>query len=96
MSPINEEVGFAVVRIDRHGELPSSYLRSFVAVGRNGLQQLAFGNRAAAHLFRSRAEAEDVTRRLRRRVSAADYDYRIEEIEAAAAAIAPEVGVSSL
>lgn len=99
MSPTNDEGGFAVVRIDRHGELPSSYLRSFVVAGRNGLQRLVFGDRAAAHLFESRAEAEDVARRLRRRVSAADYDYRVEEVEAAAAAVAseaaPEVGASS-
>lgn len=89
MSPTNERCGFAVVRIDRRGELPASYLRSFAVAGRNGLQRLAFGDRAAAHPFESRAEAEDVARRLRRRISGVDYDYRVETATAAAVASQP-------
>jgi len=70
---------FVVARVDRRGELPKTYLRNFALVGRNGLRELAFGSADTAHLFDRRAEAEDIARKLRRRVSHAEYDYRAEE-----------------
>jgi len=72
---------FAVVRVDRRGEWSPSYLRTFAVTGRNGLRQQTFGERAEAHLFEGRAEAEDIARRLRRRVSATEYDYQVREVE---------------
>jgi len=71
--------GFAIVRAHRNGDVPRDYLRSFLIVGRSGLAQLAYGPRAAAHLFEGRGEAEDVQRRLRRRTAIGGYDYFIEE-----------------
>jgi hypothetical protein len=70
---------FLVARVDRHGELPTTYLRRFTLVGRNGLREVAFGPAGAAHLFERRAEAEDVARKLRRRVSGMECDYRVED-----------------
>jgi hypothetical protein len=72
--------GFAVVRVDRHGELPAAYLRGFDFAGRHGLRRLTFGPRPAAHLFERHADAEEVARRLRRRISAIDHDYVVEEM----------------
>lgn len=86
MTPTDEDRGFAVLRIDPRGELPPSYLRSFALAGRNGLQRLAFGGRAAAYVFDSRADAEDIARRLRRRVSGAQYEYRVEAVTREASA----------
>ena len=83
----NENSRFVVARLDRRGELPTTYLRKFALVGRNGLQQLTFGPATAAHVFESRSEAEDIARRLRRRVSDAGYDFRAEE--APAGVVAP-------
>ncbi len=75
----NEIPRFVVARADRRSELPTTYLRHFALVGRNGLRELAFGPAATAHLFERRGEAEDVARKLRRRVSGAEYDYSAEE-----------------
>jgi len=75
----NETPRFVVARVDRRGELPTTYLRNFALVGRNGLRELAFGPAATAHLFDRRAEAEDIARKLGRRVSHAEYEYRAEE-----------------
>ena len=71
---------FTVVRFDREGDLSPTYLRDFTLAGAYGLKQFAFDERAEAYIFEDRAEAEDVARRLRRRISAADYDYRVEEV----------------
>jgi hypothetical protein len=79
----NGNLRFVVARVHRRGELPATYLRKFVLAGRNGLQQLAFGPATAAHVFERRAEAEDVARRLRRRASSTEYDFRAEEAPAA-------------
>jgi hypothetical protein len=76
----NDAFGFAIARVDRLGQLPSTYLRSFALTGRKGLRELAFGAPAAAHLFERRDEAEEVARRLRRRVSSKDFDYVVEEM----------------
>jgi hypothetical protein len=75
----NEISRFVVARVDRHGELPTTYLRHFALVGRHGLRGLDFGPVATAHLFDQRAEAEDIARKLRRRVSNAEFDYGAEE-----------------
>ena len=75
----NETSRFVVVRADRGGERPSRYLRSVAVVGRHGLRGLAFGPAETAHCFERRAEAEDIARRLRRRVSQAEYEFRAEE-----------------
>lgn len=83
MTTNNEGSGFTVVRVDRCGELPWTYLRAFVLAGRNGLHHLAFGPPAAAYVFERRAEAEEVARRLRRRISATDHDYLVEEVSRA-------------
>ncbi len=42
MATDNEVSGFAVARVDRHGNLPRTYLRAFALAGRNGLHHLAF------------------------------------------------------
>ena len=75
----NEAPRFVVVRVDRRGVLPTAYLRSFALAGRNGLRELAFGPAAAAHLFDRGAEAEDIARKLHRRVSHTEYEYSAEE-----------------
>jgi hypothetical protein len=75
----SEVSSFVVARVDRRGQLPPTYLRKFALAGRNGLQQLAFGPRSTAHFFERHAEAEDIARRLRRRVSQADYEFIAEE-----------------
>lgn len=80
MQTANAVSGFTVVRVDRRGELLPTYLRSYALAGRNGLQRLAFSERAVAHVFESRAEAEDIARRLRRRISGSHYDYQVEEV----------------
>lgn len=72
--------GFLIVRAHRNGDVPRDYLRSFLTVGRSGLANLAYGPRAAAHLFEGRGEAEDVQRRLRRRAAIGGYDYFIEAL----------------
>jgi len=72
--------GFVIVRAHRNGDVPRDYLRGFLIVGRSGLANLAYGPRAAAHLFERRGEAEDVQRRLRRRTAIGGYDYFIEEV----------------
>lgn len=74
-----------VVRNDRGGERPPAYLRGFVLAGRAGVKQLSFGQRVDAHVFESRAEAEDVARRLRRRISGGDYVFGVEEVSQAPA-----------
>jgi len=74
----NETPRFVVARVDRRGALPTTYLQHFALVGRNGLRGLAFGPAATAHLFDRQAEAEDIARKLRRRVSGAEYEYRAE------------------
>lgn len=57
-------------------DLPSRFRR-----GRpHRLQQLGFGPRAPAHLFELRTEAEDVARRLPRRLSAKDHEYVAMEV----------------
>lgn len=71
---------FVLMRTDRRGELPPSYLRGFALAGRNGLRQLGFGPRASALLFEHRAEAEDIARRLRRRVSTKEHDYVVVDV----------------
>lgn len=71
---------FILMRADPRGELPPTYLRGFAVAGRNGLQHLGFGPRASAHLFEVRTEAEDVARRLRRRLSAKDHEYVVMEV----------------
>jgi hypothetical protein len=76
----NQTSGFVVMRVDRRGELEPTYLRSFAPAGRNGVRQLGFGPRSAAHLFERRSEAEDIARRLRRRVSATEHDYVVAEV----------------
>jgi len=86
--------GFVVARLDRHGQLSPTYLQKFALAGRNGLKQLAFGPPGTAHLFERRAEAEDVARRLRRRVSQADYQFIAEEAPAAADAVEGALGRS--
>ena len=68
----SETSSFDVARVDQRGQLPPTYLRNFALAGRNGLRQLAFGPRNTAHLFGRCAEAEDIARRLRRRVSQVD------------------------
>lgn len=80
MTQTNADRRFIVVRFDRRGERSPNYLRAFVRAGRNGLKQLAFGQRAEAHIFEERVEAEDIARRLRRRILAGDYGYRVEEV----------------
>ena len=70
---------FVIARKDRRGELAITYLRNFALVGRHGLRDLAFGPADTAHLFDDRAEAEDIARKLRRRVAHAEYEYRAEE-----------------
>jgi hypothetical protein len=80
MAAMNTIHKFTVARVDRRGEWAPTYLRAFAPTGRNGLKQLAFGERAEAYVFEGRAEAEDVARRLRRRVSATDYDYQVVEV----------------
>ncbi len=80
MNVTNEVRGFVIVRVDRTGAIPRTYLRSFAPAGRNGLQRVAFGERSVAHAFESRTEAEDVARRLGRRISGTTYDYRVEQI----------------
>lgn len=90
MTAEHESHGFTVVRVDRRGEFLPSYLRSFALAGRNGLRALAFGDRAVAHIFESRVDAEDIARRLRRRLSGTQYDYRIEEVVREAEAIPSE------
>ncbi len=85
------EKDFVVARVDLEGTLPPTYLRKFALAGKSGLRQLAFGGREGAHLFASRAEAEEVARRLRRRVPDAQYDFIVEEAPVAAAALANAV-----
>ncbi len=80
MSATNEARRFVIVRVDRTGAIPRTYLRSFAPAGRNGLQRLAFGERSVAQVFESRTEAEDVARRLGRRISGRTYEYRVEQI----------------
>jgi hypothetical protein len=80
----NEISRFVVARVDRRGELPTTYLWHFALVGRNGLRGVAFGAAATAHLFDRRAEAEDIARKLRRRLSHAEYEYRVEATPALA------------
>jgi len=75
----NKPPRFVVVRVDCRGELATAYLQHFALVGRNGLRELTFGPVATAHLFDRRGDAEDIARKLRRRVSDADYEYRTEE-----------------
>jgi hypothetical protein len=75
-----QRAGFAVVRVDRRGELPPAYLRGFALAGRKGLRQYMFGPQASAHVFERQAEAEDVARRLRRRISATEHDYVVVEV----------------
>jgi hypothetical protein len=70
---------FVVARVDRRGELPTTYLRHFALAGRSGLRGVVFGPAPTAHLFDSRAEAEDIARKLGRRISHAEYEYRAEE-----------------
>ena len=70
---------FVVAAAVNPGELPKTYLRNFALVGRNGLRELAFGPAATAHLFDRRAEAEEIARKLRRRISHAEYQYSAEE-----------------
>lgn len=82
---MQHEHHFVVMRVDRCGELPSAYLQKFALAGRNGLRQLAFGPAATAYAFEVRAEAEDIARRLRRRASAADHEFVIEEAQATTA-----------
>ena len=84
----SEAANFVVARLDRHGQLLPTYLRKFTVAGRNGLQQLAFGSLGTAHRFDRRTEAEDIARRLRRRVSQADYEFIAEEALAEANASA--------
>jgi hypothetical protein len=74
-----ESSSFVVMRIDRRGELAPTYLRGFALSGRNGLRQLGFGPEAAAYRFERQVEAEDIARRLRRRISAEEYDYVVAE-----------------
>jgi hypothetical protein len=83
---MQNEPHFVVMRVDRRGELTSTYLRKFALTGRNGLRQLAFGPAATAHVFEHRAEAADIARRLRRRVPMDDYDFLVEEAPAVAVA----------
>jgi hypothetical protein len=66
-------------RVDRHSASPTTYLRHFVLAGGNGLRGVAFGPAATAHFFNRRAEAEEIVRKLRRRVSHAEYEYTAEE-----------------
>lgn len=82
---------FILARVDRRGELPSSYLQRFALAGRNGLRQFAFGPAETAYLFERKAEAEDIARRLRRRISSSAYDFVVEEAPAMAAAL-PQAG----
>lgn len=76
----NEVPRFVVARVDRRGELATTYLQHFALAGRNGLRGLGFGPAAAAHLFARHAEAEAVARKLRRRLADAEYEYRTEEV----------------
>ncbi len=71
--------GFVIARTPKNGNLSRSYLRGFEIVGRDGLAHLAYGALAAAHVFDSRREAEEVARRLRRRATIGAYDYLVEE-----------------
>ena len=87
---VQQEHHFVVVRVDQSGELPSTYLQRFALAGRNGLRQLAFGPAGTAHPFEHRAEAEDLARRLRRRVSTADYHLVVEKSAMAAASPAED------
>jgi hypothetical protein len=80
--------GFAVMRVDRRGEQAPTYLRGFALAGRNGVRQYTFGLQACAHVFELQAEAEDIARRLRRRISATEHDYVVVEV-------APQVTVPS-
>ena len=93
MPSASEDQGFAVVRRDPLGEIPLSYLRDFTLAGRNGLQRLAFGGRSAAHVFDSRAEAEDIARRLRRRVSGSQYQYQVGPVERVSEVAEPPAAV---
>ncbi len=86
MTTDNEVSGFTVARVDRHGRLPRTYLRASALAGRNGLHHLAFGSLEAPHVFERRAQAEDIARRLRRRILAADHDYLVEELSHASVA----------
>jgi len=70
--------GVVVARVPLNGDLPGDYLRAFEIAGRNGLVRLAFGPRAAAHVW-ARDEAENIVRRLRRRTAIGAYDDRVEE-----------------
>ncbi len=81
---MQHEHHFVVMRVDRRGELPSAYLQKFAVTGRNGLRQIAFGPAATAHAFERRDEAEDIARRLRRRVSTAECDFVVDEAPATA------------
>jgi hypothetical protein len=87
---VQHEHHFVVVRADRRGELPSTYLQKFALVGRNGLRQLGFGPAGSAHLFKSQTEAEDIARRLRRRLSMADFDFAVEAVPPTATPSAPD------
>ena len=87
---MQQEHHFVVVPVDQSGELPSTYLQRFALAGRNGLRQLAFGPAGTAHPFKRRAEAEDVARRLRRRVSMADCHFAVEAAAMAAASPAED------
>ncbi len=71
--------GFVVARTPRNGNLTRDFLRGFEIVGRNGVAHLAYGPRPTAHVFDSRREAEDIARRLGRRVTMGTYDYLVEE-----------------
>ena len=79
----SETASFVVARLDRHAQLPPTYLRKFAVAGRNGLKQLAFGSLSTGHLFERRTEPEDIAKRLRRRVSQTDYEFIAEEAPAA-------------
>jgi hypothetical protein len=87
---VQQEPHFVVVRVHRRSELPSTYLPRFALAGRDGLRQLAFGPAGTAHPFEHRAEAEDLARRLRRRVSTADYHLVVEKSAMAAASPAED------
>lgn len=82
---IATRTGFAVIRATPNGSTPRVYLRDFKIAGRNGLAALAFGSRNTAYLFDRRADAEDVTRRLRRRTTVGEYVYSVEDMRQPAA-----------
>jgi hypothetical protein len=83
----SETANFVVARLDRQGQLPPTYLRKITVAGRNELQQLAFGPRDTAHVFTRHAEAEDIARRLRQRVSQAAYEFIAQKAPAVANAL---------